>query len=41
MIIQLYKKVNGNKIAIMDKSCRLFQQTRAEDGKLKSNLDWP
>ena len=34
---------NGNKIPIMDvdKSCGQFRQTRAEDGKLKSNLEWP
>ena len=25
----------------MDKSCGQFQQTRAEGGKLKSNLEWP
>ena len=24
----------------MDKSCSEFQQTRAEDRKLKSNLEW-
>jgi hypothetical protein len=25
----------------MDKSCGPFWETRAEDGKLKSNLEWP
>ena len=25
----------------MDKSCEQFGQMQAEDGKLKSNLEWP
>ena len=29
------------KLAIMNKSCGQFWETRAENGKLKSNLEWP
>ena len=38
MIICTKRSNNGNKIAIMVKSCGQYQQTEAEDGKLKSNL---
>ena len=32
---------NGNKLAIMNKSCGQFWKMRAVDGKLKSDLEWP
>ena len=41
MIICTKRSKNGSKIAIMDKSCGQFQQTRAKNGKLKSNLERP
>ena len=42
MIIGTKRSNNGSKIlAIMDKSCGQFQQTRAKGGKLKSNLERP
>ena len=41
MILFTKRSKNGSKIAIMDKSCGQFQQKRAKDGKLKSNLERP
>ena len=41
VIICTKRSNNVNKIAINDKSCGQFQQMRAEDGKLKFNLEWP
>ena len=41
VIICIKKSNNGDKIAIMEKSCGQFLQTLAEDRKLKSNLEWP